>query len=345
MAAIAHGRAATANRPQGPAKVAPNYVLVGEAVPSAEPITFMGEPRVQGGPGSTARLVPSPAALPLRTTDAADGQNVKVAVLDTGLFDHAWLSSVQHAPNSADTWDADRNGYADAESGHGTFISGLILQVAPAATVYVAKVLDSHGVGDDLTVAKAMAQLPPDVNIVNLSLGGYTDRDEPPMAIAYAARALGEKNKVVVSAAGNNNSDRPFWPAAFEQVLGVGASDEGLGKWWRADYSNYGSWVDATARGSNLESTYGRGKTKVSLGSSGSPFDPVISFTGWASWDGTSFSTPIASAMIARMMSRKGYSSASEAEDALVATSPRSQLLDFPHAVQFDELEGKPTAP
>jgi hypothetical protein len=343
MAAIAHVRAVTAGRPQGPAKVAPNYVLVGEA--ASEPINFMGEPRVQGGPGSTARLVPSPATLPLRTTDPDDGKDVEIAVLDTGLFAHPWLSSVQGAPNSSDVWDADHDGYADAESGHGTFISGLILQVAPAASVYVAKVLDSHGVGDDFTVAKAMARLPGDVDIVNLSLGGYTDRDEPPMAIAYATRALGAKQKVVVSAAGNNSSERPFWPAAFEQVLGVGASDEGAGKWWRADYSNYGSWVDATARGSNLESTYGRGKTKVSTTGVGGPFDSVLAFTGWASWDGTSFSTPIASAMIARMMSRKGYGSAAEAQDALLASSPRSSLADFPHAVQLDELEGKPTAP
>jgi hypothetical protein len=121
-------------------------------------------------------------------------------------------------------------------------------------------------------------------------------------------------------------------------VLAVGAADDGLGKWDRAPYSNYGPWVDATARGTNVQSTFGRGKTKVAQGRFPSPLDPTINFGGWASWDGTSFSAPVAAAMIARTMSRKGYSSATEAETALISTSPLSQLADFPNAVQLDEL-------
>ena len=175
LAALAKVRRATANRPQGPAQVAPNHVFVGEAAASA--INFYGEPRLQGGPGSTVRPALQPAALPLRTTSAGDGQGVRIAVLDTGMFDHEWLKSVQRAPGSDDVWDVERDGYADNESGHGTFIAGLILQVAPASSVYAVKVLDSHGVGDDLSVAAAIAQLPADIDIVNLSLGGYTDRD------------------------------------------------------------------------------------------------------------------------------------------------------------------------
>ena len=44
--AIARVRRSTAKRPQGPVRVAPNHVLVGESA-----ITLTGEPRVQGGPG------------------------------------------------------------------------------------------------------------------------------------------------------------------------------------------------------------------------------------------------------------------------------------------------------
>ena len=138
------------------------------------------------------------------------------------MFDHEWLKSVQRAPNSDDVWDVERDGYGDTESGHGTFIAGLILQVAPSASVYAVKVLDSHGVGDDFDVAKAMAQLPSDIDIINLSLGGYTDRDAPPLAISTAMRGDGQP-PAVVAAAGNQSANRPFWPAAFEQVLAVGA--------------------------------------------------------------------------------------------------------------------------
>ena len=49
--ALARVRKATSGRPQGPARVAPNHVFVGESVP-ASAINFMGEPRIQGGPGS-----------------------------------------------------------------------------------------------------------------------------------------------------------------------------------------------------------------------------------------------------------------------------------------------------
>jgi hypothetical protein len=314
---LARIRKATADRPQGPARVAPNHVLVGEA------ITFTGEPRIQGGPGSSARQAKRPAKLPTRGATPGDGKGVTVAVLDTGLFDHEWLKTVQAAAGSADVWDVEPDGYADNESGHGTFIAGLIRQVAPAAEVSVVKVLDSHGLGDDLTVAIAMAQL--EVDIVNLSLGGYTENDAVPLAIASVMR---RRRSVVVAAAGNNNSPRPFWPAAFKQVLAVGALDE---KGRRAEFSNYGWWVDATARGVNLQSTFARGRTKVAGGS-------AITFDGWASWDGTSFAAPITAAVLARTMTRNGLT-ADDAKDQLLSVNPPGPQPDFPLAVLVDELK------
>jgi hypothetical protein len=267
---------------------------------------------------------------------------VRIAVLDTGMFDHEWLKGVQRAPDSDDVWDVELYGYGDAEAGHGTFIAGLIEQVAPAATVYAVKVLDSHGLGDDLSVAAAIERLPADIDVVNLSLGGYTDRDTAPLAIATALRAIAWHRGAVVAAAGNSSASRPFWPAAFGPVLAVGAVEDGGGKWARASYSNYGSWVDATARGSNLQSTFTREKTKVAQGATIDPSDPTIAFDGWATWDGTSFATPIAAAMIARTMSREGVATAADAESRLLATSPLALEPEFPHAVWLDELEGRP---
>ena len=55
--ALARIRKATADRPQGPARVAPNHVFVGEA---ANSITMTGEPRVMGGPGSSVRQAKRP---------------------------------------------------------------------------------------------------------------------------------------------------------------------------------------------------------------------------------------------------------------------------------------------
>ena len=70
--------------------------------------------------------------------------------------------------------------------------------------------------------------------------------------------------------------------------------------------------------------------------------DPTIAFGGWATWDGTSFATPIAAAMIARTMSRSGVFSAGEAQSHLLASAPPAAQPDFPHAVLLDELEGMP---
>jgi subtilase family protein len=340
LEAIARVRKATSGRKEGPAQVAPNHVLVGESATTAAAINFYGEPRVQGGPGSTARQAPMPASLPLRTSDAGDGAGTRIAVLDTGMFDHPWLTGVQRAPGSDDIWDIERDGYGDAEAGHGTFIAGLIGQVAPAASVYAVKVLDSHGVGDDFDVARKMAQLPPDIDVINLSLGGYTDHDEPPLAIAMALRTMADRGPAVVAAAGNQAASRPFWPAAFEQVLAVGAVENQGGKWSKAGYSNYGQWVDVTARGTNLQSTFAKAKTKVAQGATTSPSDPTIAFGGWAAWDGTSFATPIAAAMIARTMSRGGLTDAREAEHKLLTTAPLATQPEFPQAIFLDELEG-----
>src|SRR5262249_10636793 len=80
------------------ARVAPNHVFVGEA----GAITLTGEPRVQGGPGSSVRVAKLPKALPLRNAQTGDGKGVKIAVLDTGLFAHPWLTAVQAAPNAKD---------------------------------------------------------------------------------------------------------------------------------------------------------------------------------------------------------------------------------------------------
>ena len=56
---------------------------------------------------------------------------------------------------------------------------------------------------------QAMEQLPQDVDIVNLSLGGYTDDDSAPLAIACALQAMRKQRSVVVAAAGNNASRPP----------------------------------------------------------------------------------------------------------------------------------------
>lgn len=336
LEAIAQVRAKTADRPQGPVRIAPNHVLVGEQQP---PVAFTGEPRIQGGNATCARPQPRPKMLPQRTTQPADGQGVTIAVLDTGLFRHPWLAppQVSGIGDAADTWDLDHDGFGDAEAGHGTFVSGLIRQVAPAAQLVDVKVLNSHGVGDDFIVAQAMEQLPAGVSIVNLSLGGYTDDDSAPLAVAGALKTLRSRGAAVVAAAGNSGLRRPFWPAAFKQVVGVGTADF-HGTWTRPQWSNYGYWVDAVTRGSNVASTYAIDATTKFVAGPGATVTQ-LTFNGWARWDGTSFSTPVVAAYLARLITRHGLATAQAAVDLLLGTAPPAPQPDFPLAVLVDDIE------
>jgi subtilisin family serine protease len=96
-------------------------------------------------------------------------------------------------------------------------------------------------------------------------------------------------DRAVVAAAGNDGvHDRPHWPAAFagsalgfaSQVIAVAAHDgTGLCAW-----SNTGPWVDMSAPGSNIVSTY--------VNHADFP-------TGFAQWSGTSFAAPYVVAAIA----------------------------------------------
>lgn len=61
-------------------------------------------------------------------------------------------------------------------------------------------------------------------------------------------------NVLIVAAAGNDNfKDSLFYPAAYNHVLSVAATDNNDKK---AYFSNYGSWVDASAPGISILSTF-----------------------------------------------------------------------------------------
>lgn len=273
---------------------------------------FCGEPSYSGGPATVAE----PA---LRLDPSDGGTAVVVGVLDTGLAPHDWLfDRVEVEPRDAEVLDEDGDGRLDSQAGHGTFIAGLILRYAPAARIRVARVLDSHGVTDELTIATELARLG-DVDVLNLSLGGYTVGDRPPLAFAQALLKLDPK-VVIVAAAGNaGDRERPFWPAAFPfpQVVGVAALGED-GK--LAGFSNYGDWVNVARPGVDVVSTFPTydGSLRPDAGGDADRFD------GLARWSGTSFATARVSGEIAACMAAEGLSAHEAAEQLpVVPGDPR----------------------
>lgn len=280
--------------------------VAGSATAAGPHHVLFGVPKFRGSPGGP----PSPGAPLDLAADAGAGSGVVVAVIDTGQAEQsmklAWVRDhVDVGPDDRDVLDVDGDQTLDFQAGHGTFVAGLIAQVAPGAKVLARKAIDTWGVTDDIAVADAVSRaLSEGAHIVNLSLGGYTMDDAPPLALAAL---LGEKESrhevAFVAAAGNDAVDRRFYPAALPTVIGVAA----LGtRRRRAAFSNFGPWVDASAEGERLLSTFVRGTVLTDSDGDGSR---DVFKQPYAHWSGTSFAAPQVSAAIAARMSSTGESS------------------------------------
>ena len=121
-------------------------------------------------------------------------------------------------------------GEFDYCAGHGTFVAGVVRQVAPTADLLVRRAIGQDGIGVDVDVAIAMLEaFDAGADIINLSLGTETPHDQPPVATMVALEIIGERlaadserDVVVVAAAGNNATSRPVFPAAFSGMPQLG---------------------------------------------------------------------------------------------------------------------------
>ena len=215
--------------------------------------------------------------------------------------------------------------------GHGTFIAGIFRQAVPDARVLSIRVMHSDDVvneGDLITALRVLAarvkraqdENRPDlmVDAISLSFGYY---NESPSDVAYGSalwtviEKLLDRGVLVVAAAGNDSSDRRYYPAAFASrprpgrlpVLGVGALNPNR---TRAMFSDDGRWVTAWASGAAVISTFPK-DVQGSLRSAvrqrdGSwtreSLNPDDFRGGFAQWDGSSFSAPALAARFLRAM-------------------------------------------
>jgi subtilisin family serine protease len=243
-------------------------------------------------------------------------------VLDTGLVDgaardHTWLGGVTGDPDPV------VGGRIPAYTGHGTFIAGVARCMAPATEVFVRAALNRAGATLELDFAKEIdTALASGADVISLSAGTSTRNDVPLLAFeaAWKARFLYHKGVVLVAAAGNNGDRRPFWPAAFQEVVSVGA----LAANWRnrASFSNFGGWVDVYAPGEALVNAFATGDfTCIEPPNT----NEVRHFEGMARWSGTSFSTPLIAGLVAGRMSSAGENGRRAAK-ALLATARARRL-------------------
>jgi len=255
------------------------------------------------GPENTAGAVDYPPSF----AGQATGPPVKLAVIDTGVTaqprSDGWLTGLATDAN-IDPLDEfpTPNGFLDFGAGHGTFTAGIAAQVAPDAELAIYRALDSDGVGSDTRVAGAMLQAVADgARILNLSLGEQTVDDQPLLAIEVALELIAERDPevLVFAAAGNDGSSRPCWPAASKRVVAVAALAADLTP---AAWSNRGFWVDCSAVGEGVLSTYVQGEEAPEL----DPSPDTFGADAWAVWSGTSFAAPQVAAAVARIAQEDG---------------------------------------
>jgi hypothetical protein len=266
------------------------------------------------------------------------GTGVRVYIADTGLLKgadrkHPWLRGVRRAlkPDGTEQdWDPDRRPAQTRQgtlvippySGHGTFVAGVLRCMAPRTDVIVARVFKVAGskLEKDL-VADLTGALRLGVDIFSLSIAASTRKRLPLIGFQKWLNLLSTyKGVACVVAAGNSGSSRPFWPAAFPEVVSVGA----LARDWhsRAEFSNHGGWVDVYAPGRDLINAYATGPYECYAW----PYkDTMREFYGMALWSGTSFSTPQVTGLIAARMSRTGENGR-QAAAALLAQARRQAI-------------------
>ena len=276
-----------------------------------------GDPKTSsganGGTSAQASLLNAPSPeWPRRP--AEPGQGVRVGVLDTQLYPNEWLAGGYIAAGNDLLPDPGaEDSPLPASAGHATFIAGLILHQAYGAELVIRPVLDEKAVGKVWDAAKHIAGfIGSGVDILNLSFGCYTDDGEPPLVLARAVSLVSAEILLVAAAGNHGNIDElkksgalpadswakgltpktPVWPAAFDEVIAVGATDGNE----LAPFSPKTPWVDLTAPGVNVQSTYLKGEVKLS--SPGG--SPTATFSnGFAYWNGTSFSAATVSGAVA----------------------------------------------
>jgi hypothetical protein len=230
------------------------------------------------------------------------GQDVTVAVFDSALLgdwsDHGWMSQVGPLDPGHDLGEPDggTSGHdLDIYDSHGVAVAGVVAARAPRATVVVRDVLNELGDVDEWSLIDTIdttLQHYPGINIVNLSLGGTTSDNQPPIELG----ALIDRypDVIFVAAAGNNGltSLAPVWPAAFPGVIGVGAlNPDGS----HAAFSNDFPSADVWASGAHVVTAFGTGELAYT-DATGPVTGPA--FDGMARWSGTSFAAPYVSGLL-----------------------------------------------
>jgi subtilisin family serine protease len=218
--------------------------------------------------------IDAPEAWNIETGDS----DIVIAIPDTGVdYNHPdlegniWINNDEIPDNGIDD---DGNGFIDDirgwdffnddndpidDYGHGTQCSGIasavtnnsigIAGVCWNCKIMTLKFLNSDGEGSPADAASAITYAVDNgADVISMSWGstGKSTALEDALDYAYS------KGVVLVAAAGNDNGNSKFYPAGYDNVIAVAATDSDDEK---TGFSNYGSWIDVAAPGIGIFST------------------------------------------------------------------------------------------
>ena len=262
-------------------------------------------------------------------------EGAKITIIDSGIDpDHETL-----ADNVAGgrAWTNCRGGQCseswDDDNDHGTHVAGTagavnndigVVGVATEAELYAAKVLDRRGSGSFSDVADAIIWSADEGHdVANLSLGGGASS-----AVEDAVEYANDEGVLLIASAGNDGGSVNY-PAAYEEVVAVSATDNDDNL---AGFSSNGPEVELTAPGVSVLSSVPR--------------------DNYDSFNGTSMSAPHVAGAAAFLMAdgmshddALGHLKETAEDIGLNDNEQGAGLVDVAAALDVDEEDDDPDDP
>jgi serine protease len=268
--------------------------------------------------------------------DISTGSSVVVGILDSGIaYENypvpsyelgtvaAGVTQYQQCPDLAGTsftagYDfINDDSHPNDNDAHGTHVAGTVAQttnnsygvagMAFDCVLMPVKVLDYSGSGTALSLADGLYWAADNgAQVINMSLG-WTPGYNPGPTVSNAVQYAYNHGVVLVASSGNAGVGTVSYPAAYSEVIAVGATrydDQ------RASYSQYGTGLEIVAPGGDIGvdqngDGYGDGILQMTFtGYDPGPPESLADPTDFGYWfyDGTSMASPHVAALVAMMI-------------------------------------------
>ncbi|MFW6134569.1 MAG: S8 family peptidase [Elusimicrobiota bacterium] len=266
-------------------------------------------------------LRPNPEEI-YKTADNKYDNYIKVAVIDTGVdYTHPELRekiciNKGEIPNNKK--DDDNNGYVDDIIGwdfdlnnnnpahitgkHGTHVAGIIARSAGNNVRIMPIRIGKEQMTSDKAAQAIKYAVDNGADVINLSIGGqYLHSNTLHNAISFANK----KGVIIISSSGNDGNIALHYPAAYKEVISVGAVDYHGNLYID---TNRGPGVDIYAPGVDVYSTYPNKRHGVMTG--------------------TSMAVPYVSGTVARIKQKNPLLNSTEIRNIIKDTAGINEIYD-----------------